>query len=235
MTITLLPRGTALAETTSLGKLATTLLSVAVAGMAEGSRFRRGRAYAAERAVTRIDLEPGSLQATVVGSRSEPYRVVIDVPLMSRTGSGAVTERSEVILLTPDVDDLDVRCTCPDGVEPCKHVVATLLAFAAELGARPELLVEWRSGSTEPAPRVSVGSRSRSERHLRLAPPPPPPSPFRTPGWAAFEGHDLPPVPTLPDELATATAAIASAVVDRVDVAAVIRSALEALDGSGVT
>lgn len=201
MTITLVPRRTTTAaDATEAGRLATTLLSVAVAGMAEPARFRKGRAYVAERAVTRIDVEPGRLTGSVLGSRVDPYRVVIDVVSATRTaGALGAPDRPEVMRLTPEPDDLDVRCTCPDDADPCKHAVAVLLAFANELGPRPELLAEWRCGTLDPAPRAVVGGRAKgAERHLRLAPEPlPAVSPFHTDDWRDFEGHGLPPVPTL--------------------------------------
>lgn len=229
MTITLLPRSEP-GDASTVGKLAGTLLSVAVAGMAEAARFRKGRAYAGNRSVSRIDVEPGRLRATVAGSRPDPYRVTVEVPLIERGGSGAALDRAEVMVLTPDADELDIGCTCPDGGNaPCKHAVAALLAFANELGPRPELLLEWRTAGADAAPRVGVGSRARRDRHLRLAPTPPPPAPFRTPAWRAFEGDGLPPVPELPDDLRDTPHRVPAAVVDKVDVAEVVRSAVDAL------
>jgi hypothetical protein len=202
MTITLVPRRTtaaaAAADATEAGRLATTLLSVAVAGMAEPNRFRKGRAYVAERAVTRIDVDPGRLTGTVVGTRVDPYRVIVDVVSTTRAaGAVGAPDRPEVMRLTPEPDDIVVACTCPDDADPCKHAVAVLLAFANELGPRPELLAEWRCGTVGEAPRAVVGGRARSERHLRLAPPPAPESPFVSDEWRRFEGDGLPPVPAL--------------------------------------
>ncbi len=207
MTITLVPRrttaATAATDASEAGRLATTLLSVAVAGMAEPNRFRKGRAYVAERAVTRIDVDPGRLTGTVVGTRVDPYRVVVDVVSTTRAAEAiGAPARSEVMRLTPEPDDLVVQCTCPDDADPCKHSVAVLLAFANELGSRPELLVEWRCGTIEPAPRAVVGARARNERHLRLAPAPAPESPFSNDEWRTFEGHGLPAVPALDSLLA---------------------------------
>jgi hypothetical protein len=228
MTITVLPSSEP-GDASAVGKLAGTLLSVAVAGMAEAARFRKGRAYAGNRSVSRIDVEPGRLRATVAGSRPDPYRVTVEVPLVERAG-GAAIDRSEVMLLAPDADDLDIMCSCPDGTSaPCKHAVAALLAFANELGPRPELLLEWRTAGADAAPRVGVGSRARRERHLRLAPAPPPPAPYRTPAWQAFEGAGLPPVPELPEHLRSTPHRVPPAVVDRVDVAEVVQSAIDVL------
>lgn len=231
MSITIIPRAANAQGTgTAVGKLATTLLSVAVAGMAEPSRFRRGRAYVAERAVTRLDLSPGLLRATVAGSRHEPYLAQVRVPMVVRPAD-LVNEpqREHMVRLVPDSDDLDVSCTCPDEEAPCKHVVAAILCFAAELGDRPELLVEWSCGSGPAPERAVVGSRARGERHLRLVAPPPPPSPFLSADWQRFENagssapswNDL-----LPDR---APIAIGPLVLERIDLGAVVRSAVESL------
>ena len=174
MTIVLVP-GQFRGEPHPSGKLASTLLSVTVAGMADPARFRRGKSYVADHAVTRLEVAPGTLQASVMGSRDHPYQVVVAVRLVERVmpGSGEAL-RAQLTRLTPEARDLLVSCTCPDDDEPCKHAVAALLAFAAELVTRPELLVQWRcEPSGDVALRPVVGSRARaSERHLRLAPTP---------------------------------------------------------------
>jgi|CXWL01.1.fsa_nt_gi hypothetical protein len=173
MSIVLLP-GQFRGEPNPVGRLASTLLSVAVAGMADPPRFRRGKLYVAEGAVTRLELSPGQLIATVVGSRDEPYQVLAAVSMVDRPPGPIEALRQQLTRLTPEGGDLMVSCTCPDWDDPCKHAVAGLLAFAAELVARPELLLEWRcyaGHDDERAERAAVGSRARraSERHLRLA------------------------------------------------------------------
>ena len=231
MSITIIPRAAnAPGSGTAVGKLATTLLSVAVAGLAEPSRFRRGRAYVSDRAVTRLDLSPGLLRATVSGSRHEPYVTEVRVPLVVRP-SDLINEpqREHIVRLVPDADDLDVSCTCPDDEAPCKHVVASILCFAAELGDRPELLVEWSCGSGPAPERAVVGSRARGERHLRLVAPPPPPSPFLSEQWQQFEGSGGP-VPTWGELLADRPPITINAfVLERIDLGAVVRSAVDSL------
>lgn len=235
MSITIIPRAVGAQGTgNAVGKLATTLLSVAVAGMAESSRFRRGRAYVAERAVTRLDLSPGLLRATVSGSRHEPYLAEVRVPMVVRPAD-LVNEplREHIVRLVPDADDLNVSCSCPDDESPCKHVVAAILCFAAELGDRPELLVEWSCGSGPAPERAVVGSRARGERHLRLVAPPPPPSPFLSDEWQQFEGADSSTPASTPawtDVIVDHTPiTIAAFVLERIDLGAVVRSAVESL------
>jgi hypothetical protein len=232
MSITIIPRSPiAQGPGTAAGKLATTLLSVAVAGLAEPSRFRRGRAYVTERAVTRLDVSPGLLRASVTGSRHEPYLAEIRVPLATRPADmGNEPLREHVVRLVPEADDLRVSCTCPDDESPCKHVVAALLCFAAEVGDRPQLLVEFSCGSGPAPERAVVGSRARSERHLRLVPPPPPPSPFLSPEWQQFEGAQAPPPPTWADLIdGRPDITIGSFMLERIDVGRVVSSAVDAL------
>lgn len=216
----------------AVGKLATTLLSVAVAGLAEPSRFRRGRAYVSERAVTRLDISPGLLRAVVAGSRRDPYVVEVRVPLAPRPADlGEVPAREHIVRLVPEADDLRVSCTCPDEeAPPCKHAVAAVLCFAAELGERPELLVEWSCGSGPAPERAVVGSRARGERHLRLVAPPPPPSPFLSDEWQRFEVADAQPPPSWNDVLRERPPIVVGAtILERIDLGQIVRSAVDAL------
>jgi len=200
MAIVLLP-GQFKGDPHPVGRLASTLLSVAVAGMADPPRFRRGKLYVAEGAVTRLEVSPGQLIATVMGSRDEPYQVVAAVSMVDRPPGAIEALRQQLTRLTPEGGDLIVSCTCPDWDDPCKHAVAGLLAFAAELVARPELLLEWRChatpGGEHTTERATVGSRALrgSERHLRLAHSAPrqsegglPLDPWATDEWRAFLG-----------------------------------------------
>jgi hypothetical protein len=221
------------------GKLANTLLSVTMAGMSDPARFRRGKAYLLDHSVSRLEVAPGRLVATVAGSRETPYQVTAVVNVVPPVEIGSADQlRSQLNRLTPDTADLMFTCTCPDTDEPCKHGVAAVLAFAAELVTRPELLVQWRCAPTGEVPtRAAAGSRARpSERHLRLAPPPAantpePVSPWDTPEWAAFLGSAPPELPEVPRE----PARLGRAVLGTIDVTAVVRSALDALgaDTSG--
>jgi hypothetical protein len=214
-------------EPTPVGRLAASLLSVTVAGLADPQRFRRGKAYLADHAVTRLKLSEGVLLATVVGGRPEPYHVTITVETVTRPNDlGQVPERSHVARLIPRGEELLCSCSCPDWDDPCKHGVAALLALAGELGSRPELLVAWRCGDVDAMPRTRVGSRARTDRHLRLVPPAPAPSPFDTPEWHEFAGDGL----AIPQcAVATEPLSLPSMHLDRTDVGDVIRSAWQAL------
>jgi uncharacterized Zn finger protein len=213
------------------GKLASTLLSVTVAGMADPQRFRRGKTYVAEHAVSRLEVTPGMLVATVAGSRSHPYQVMVGVEVVPRVDVSPEGLRNQLTRLTPEAGELIVSCSCPDPDDPCKHTVAALLAFANELVSRPELLVQWRCSPSDEVPRRSqVGSRARGERHLRLAPPivearPEPASPWESPEWQAFLGEFPPEPPSVPAE----SAKVGRAMTGTVDLAAMVRGALDSL------
>jgi hypothetical protein len=214
------------------GKLASTLLSVAVAGMAEPGRFRRGKNYVLDNAVVQVEVLPGVLRAEVLGSRAEPYVVTITVGPVPRPAdlSGERVERHHAGALVPDGDELMPSCTCPDDDEPCKHAIAALLVFAQELSTRPQLLLEWRCGTVD-APRPAAGARARTGRHLHLvggregSVPAAPADPWSSPEWAAFEGRGV----ALPDvtELVAAlpVTRLMPAEAGGVDVAAIVRSA----------
>lgn len=235
MSVVLVP-GQFRGEPHPVGKLANTLLSVTVAGLADPARFRRGKVYVADRAVTRITLTPGQLVATVEGSRSNAYQVYVTVNTVERPDVSTTEQlRAQVSRLVPDGDELMVSCTCPDDADPCKHGVAAILAFAAELVTRPELLVQWRCGEPgDVATRARVGSRARAgERHLRLASslpterlrPPAPPAPWENPEWHDFLGSPPPAEPTVDDD----PVQVRRAMLGTFDLGEWVRSALDEL------
>lgn len=236
MTIVIVP-GQFRGEPHPVGKLASTLLSVAVAGMADPARFRRGKTYVAERAVTRLQVSSGQLLATVIGSRDTPYQVMVAVRPVARPDlSTPELLRTQINRLTPEGNELMVSCTCPDDADPCKHSVAALLAFAAELVSRPELVVEFRcvpADGEAPSARAEVGSRARAgERHLRLAPAikervraPEPPAPWENEEWIRFLGSLPPDAPQVPAE----PAKVRRAMLGTIDLGAWVQSALDEL------
>jgi len=235
MTIVLVP-GQFRGDPHPVGKLASTLLSVAVAGMADPPRFRRGKSLVVEGAVTRLDVSTGRLVVTVLGSRNDPYQVIVAVHPSARPDlSTPELLRTQINRLTPEGSELMTSCSCPDDADPCKHVVAALLAFAAELVSRPELVVEFRcvaAGDEAPA-RALVGSRARgSERHLRLAPAikervraPEPPTPWENPEWIEFLGALPPPTPDVPRE----PAQVRRAMLGTIDLGNWVQSAIDEL------
>ena len=135
-----------------------------------GTRLTRGRSYARAGQVLAIDVAPGVVTADVQGSRPKPYRVTIGL----RPFTEAVWQRIETLLaaqalysarllagdLPPDleqvfseagaplfpagVNDLNLRCNCPDFAVPCKHLAATFYLLAEAFDADPFQILHWR-------------------------------------------------------------------------------------------
>lgn len=235
MTVVLVPRQFR-SEPHPVGKLASTLLSVAVAGMADPARFRRGKSLVLDGSVARLEVSTGQLLATVIGSRDTPYQVMVAVRPIERPDLSTPEQlRTQINRLTPEGGELMMSCTCPDDADPCKHGVAALLAFASELVSRPELVVEFRCvpvGGDVPT-RAEVGSRARAgERHLRLAPAikervraPEPPAPWENEEWVAFLGA----LPPTPPEVSSEPAKVRRAMLGTIDLGAWVQSAIDEL------
>lgn len=163
--MTTITPGAVIGEPHQAGKLASTLLSVAMAGRCEVGRFRRGKVYLIDGAVQRLDLTAGTLTGTVQGTDPSPYRTIITVDTKPRPADlSPRTLRNVINSLVPQARDIEASCTCSDWEAPCKHAVATVLAFAHELVVRPELLVEWRCAGVDQAARPRVGARAERPR-----------------------------------------------------------------------
>lgn len=192
------------------------MISVAAAGIADPSRFRRAKGYVTDKAVIRLEVDTGIIRAIVAGSR-DPYLVSITVATVAPPTDGDPTSyRGDVTRIAPDGSELRFTCTCPDDANPCKHGLATLLAFSDEVVQRPELLIAWRcqagapmtrrpgadvdptgSGRRPPRSEGRVGSPSGSTARPVPEPRPSPLDPYRTAEWLAFAGStdDIPPAP----------------------------------------
>ncbi|MGH7910680.1 MAG: SWIM zinc finger family protein [Candidatus Dormibacteraceae bacterium] len=140
-----------------------------------GFRVERGREYARRGRVRNLGVEAGELRALVQGSRRMPYSVRVTYPVVppadwaraeramaaqalfaARLLAGELPHeaddlfRSCGVSLFPDQDTLfRSSCTCPDDVNPCKHVAALFYAFADALDRDPFLLFRWRGRTRE--------------------------------------------------------------------------------------
>jgi len=180
------------------GRLANTLLSVAVAGMADPTRFRKGKQYAADGAVTRLEVDHLVVRAEVMGSRDMPYDVVVRVAAVDV--EPATTPDALRMLMTrvaPEADDISAHCTCPSWDGTCKHAVAALLVLAGHLVERPDLLVLWRTSNGSEPPRPVLGERAR---HAPTRAAEPAADPWAAPEWQTFLGDPPPRVIDLPVE-----------------------------------
>jgi len=115
------------------GRLPATMMKVLAAEMSDPQRLRRGKQYAKDGSVLDIVVDPGVVTCEVQGSRSTPYIAALEVS----PGDGMPLRR-----------DVHAVCNCPDDDNwddhACKHVIATMFAFADELLIEPELLDVWR-------------------------------------------------------------------------------------------
>ncbi|MCB1040832.1 MAG: SWIM zinc finger family protein, partial [Acidimicrobiales bacterium] len=113
------------------------------------TRLPRGRTYARQDRVGRLELAPGKVTALVRGQRALPYRVTVTVPtaragalddlaaaIARRAASAAALLDHELdpvlvedataldVALLPGTGELKTRCSCPDWADPCKHAAA---------------------------------------------------------------------------------------------------------------
>lgn len=109
------------------------MMKVLAAEMSDPQRLRRGKQYARDGSVLDIIIESGVVTCEVQGSRSTPYIASLEVT----KGDGMPLRR-----------DVKAVCSCPDDDNwddhACKHVIATMFAFADELLMEPVLLDDWR-------------------------------------------------------------------------------------------
>ncbi len=176
-------------------------------------RLARGRSYARYGAVRKIEILPGEVQARVQGSLSSPYKVRMAVRPLSNTewtaaiaAMGAQAIFAAQLLagempptieeafaaartsLFPTAQDLATECSCPDPVNPCKHIAAVYYTLGTEFDRDPFLIFRLRgrdrdailtalrelraaAATAEPAP-------AEEPPPAPVAPRPPPPSPL---------------------------------------------------------
>lgn len=133
------------------------------------NRLPRGRTYARQERVARLDVEPGRVTALVRGSRVLPYKVAVAVPVYDddawdrvasvvadRAGHaaalldgvlepGVLADAHEAgVDLLPGPGELKPRCSCPDWADPCKHAAAACYLVADAMDADPFVLFQMR-------------------------------------------------------------------------------------------
>jgi uncharacterized Zn finger protein len=142
---------------------------------AMGSRLTRGRNYARRGQVISLDVLPGQVHAKVQGSRARPYDVRIGLAAFpelvwakaeialseqalpsAKLLAGEVPPELEELfaaagepLFPRTVRELDQRCSCPDGMVPCKHLAATFYLLAEAFDDDPFLILRWRGRDRE--------------------------------------------------------------------------------------
>ena len=138
------------------------------------NRLQRGRSYARKGQVMSIDVHPGRVAARVQGTRRTPYDVRIEVePLSDKEWERVIDVMAEQAIfaaqllvgempsdieeafrtagmsLFPTSRDIEMNCSCPDWVIPCKHIAAVYYLLGEEFDRDPFLLFTLRGCSRE--------------------------------------------------------------------------------------
>lgn len=131
------------------------------------NRLERGRLYLRAGRVSNLFVEGGKVVAWVVGSRENPYKVVINIKSLSRNKKREILKNLKKINikefqqgnvsteegylfssdkngLFPKVNDVRLFCSCPDCAVLCKHCVAVLYAIGTILDKEPLFLFRLR-------------------------------------------------------------------------------------------
>jgi uncharacterized Zn finger protein len=161
--------------------------------LVDPSRLTRGRTYARQGQVVKLETRPGAIDAQVQGSRPHPYRVTIRVATLSDSEwhrvSDALAERAVFgakllagemprdiedafaaadANLFPGVEtELVASCSCPDDAELCKHAAAVCYLVGERFDEDPFLMFELRGRS-----RDEIMTELRSRRAPASAQPP---------------------------------------------------------------
>ena len=136
------------------------------------NRLPRGRTYVRNGSVCHLAIQPGRIEAIVIGS--ELYNISIRVKKLKpstwksvknkcsgRIGSvlellqgrlsdqvmTVVTDRAQGLF--PQPREIQLSCDCPDWAVMCKHVAAVLYGVGSRLDSRPELLFLLRDVDAE--------------------------------------------------------------------------------------
>ena len=135
-----------------------------------GSRLGRGRSYARRGQVLSINIDQGTVDAEVQGSRPWPYQVSVRVKTLKKRDwrklapalakraifsakllAGQMPEDVEeaftdagLSLFPSRHSDLNTDCTCPDWSNPCKHVAAVYYLLGEEFDRDPFLIFKLR-------------------------------------------------------------------------------------------
>jgi hypothetical protein len=142
------------------------MLRALAAEVSDPGRYSRAKAYARDGAVIEIDVREQAVTGLVLGSRHEPYEVLLAAEPATAEELAAADPAvlGSMTMLVPGREELAVACSCPDATGGfgalCKHAVAVLLVFADETNIEPALLMRWRSPA-DPADRPLRRDASR--------------------------------------------------------------------------
>ncbi len=134
------------------------------------NRIGRGRSYVRHGAVLDLQIDPGEARASVQGSQSSPYSVVISIKTLKKDIWQTILDQCQGMLeslqelingsfpktigeifthtdsgMFPSPKEIKFSCSCPDWAGMCKHVAATLYGIGARLDESPELFFRMRN------------------------------------------------------------------------------------------
>ncbi|HEY9723953.1 MAG TPA: SWIM zinc finger family protein, partial [Oscillatoriaceae cyanobacterium] len=138
-------------------------------------RLANGRLYAKDGRVVAFTVEAGRIRARVQGSRLEPYDVTIQLKALSEGDWDLVVdvmscqavftaqllagempldveeafEAAYAPLFPRSQADIQARCSCPDPVNPCKHIAAVYYVMAEAFDKDPFMIFLLRGRSRE--------------------------------------------------------------------------------------
>ena len=140
-------------------------------GIDYSNRLPRGRSYAGNGSVHKIDASGTGAEADVQGRRRTPYKVEVRLPafsasaqkkiiatisqnpaVLARLLSRQLPEQTLALLKGQGIHvfpaswkDMNARCSCPDWAMPCKHIAAVIYLIANEIDKDPFLVFRLRA------------------------------------------------------------------------------------------
>ncbi len=137
-------------------------------GIDDTNRLPRGRRYAGNGSVSKIDIQKTSTVAEVQGRQRRPYRVRIHLPsfttkqqklvletvssnpaVLARLLNRQLPEQTLQLLSEQSIPifprswrEMTASCSCPDWAMPCKHIAAVIYLLANEIDKNPFLVFE---------------------------------------------------------------------------------------------
>ncbi len=134
------------------------------------NRLPRGRSYLRAGAVIDLQITTGKIEALVVGSASQPYKILIEIkPLakerwetLKKKCLGKITSLLALVQgkLPPDIlaefcnresglfpapKEITTKCSCPDWADLCKHLAAVFYGIGVRLDEDPRLFFTLRN------------------------------------------------------------------------------------------
>ena len=157
-----------------------------VEDIGDESRMSRGRSYARADKAFNISVSLGKITAKVEGN-SGTYRVsVVFEQLNQRNKQNLYSELKTNALvsgallnneLSPDFEqqcgidiiprNFEASCSCPDGVNPCKHIAAIFYVIADEIDKAPQILFTLQGIDRKDLLELLCGNKQNETNNIR--------------------------------------------------------------------